>query len=57
MKKIFILPSLLLGGLMMYQMFVPTSFDARGLLYGVWQKSGDSIYYTGDKVQINTDFT
>jgi hypothetical protein len=27
------------------------------LLYGVWQKSGDSIYYTGDKVQINTDFT
>ena len=37
--------------------FLPRSFDARGLLYGIWQKSGDSIFFTGDKVLINTDKT
>ena len=40
-----------------YNVFVPKTFDARGLLYGIWQRTGDSIYYTGWKVLINTDFT
>ena len=40
-----------------YNMFVPNTFDARWLLYGIWHKTGDVVYYTWWKVNINTDNT